>query len=200
MTKKYVADIPYLIKIWDFDKNTNFDIHNTSANSHKEAYWLCPDCGHEWPKPIKSMFRNEGKCPCCVTHRHIVEGISDIFTLVDGLREYYDFEKNSHIDYLSLTTHCTTEVILTCPLCGDEKKTKIDRKIKRDKATGKYVLMHCQKCSTILNSLIHPLSESPELLKVWDYKKNNHINIQKTSINSEDYAFWKCPNPQCNYT
>lgn len=55
---------PSLAKEWHPSKNTALTPAQVTPGSGKKAWWLCPDCGHEWAAVIGS--RNKGhNCPKC---------------------------------------------------------------------------------------------------------------------------------------
>ena len=41
---RMVTDIPYLMKLWDFEKNT-LDPSKIKPKSEERVWWKCPDCG-----------------------------------------------------------------------------------------------------------------------------------------------------------
>ena len=41
-----VSKHSHLVKQWDFDKNTNYDINLTSANLKENVWWKCRKCGY----------------------------------------------------------------------------------------------------------------------------------------------------------
>lgn len=48
---------------WNYSKNQGINPHTISPNSHKKAWWICPQ-GHEWEAEIKSRHHGSG-CPYC---------------------------------------------------------------------------------------------------------------------------------------
>lgn len=50
---------------WNYSKNQGINPHTISPNSHKKAWWICPQ-GHEWEAEIKSRHHGSG-CPYCAT-------------------------------------------------------------------------------------------------------------------------------------
>lgn len=56
---------PELAKQWHPTKNNNLTPYNFTYGSHKEVWWLCLECGHEWEASIKSRSLLNAGCPQC---------------------------------------------------------------------------------------------------------------------------------------
>lgn len=61
--KKYVSDNAQFLKEWDYVNNV-MKPNNMSPYSHKKAFWICSNCGHQWEAEIKSRNNGSG-CPKC---------------------------------------------------------------------------------------------------------------------------------------
>ena len=63
--KERVADIPSLMKEWDFEKNDSLGIFpdKLESQSNTYAYWVCK-YGHRWKAKINNRYNGRG-CPEC---------------------------------------------------------------------------------------------------------------------------------------
>lgn len=59
---------PLLAAQWHPVKNEGQSPSEVAVFSNKRAWWLCPDCGHEWSAVIASRSNGRG-CPKCGTRR-----------------------------------------------------------------------------------------------------------------------------------
>eukprot|EP00128_Syssomonas_multiformis_P014613 Colp12_sorted_trinity150504_noHs@13036 len=60
---------PEIAQEWHPTLNRDLTADKVTAQSRKEVWWLCKDCGHEWQKEIQSRTRGAAKCPNCVAQR-----------------------------------------------------------------------------------------------------------------------------------
>lgn len=58
------SKLPYLAAEWHPTKNEGLLPTDVTVSSNKRAWWLCPNCGHEWNAIICSRSRGNG-CPNC---------------------------------------------------------------------------------------------------------------------------------------
>ena len=86
---KKIADVPYMIKMWDKKQNTD-DPSAISASSDKKVHWRCPDCGDSWTSSAKARYKSSGKCPCHESNKVILKGVNDALTIVKGLSDLLD--------------------------------------------------------------------------------------------------------------
>lgn len=83
---------PRLADEWNYQKNTNVNPHEISANSTKKVWWICSK-GHEWQATIHK--RNQGTgCPIC-HGRTVLIGYNDLKSLYPYLAEEWDYQKNT---------------------------------------------------------------------------------------------------------
>ncbi len=58
-----------LIKEWNYEKNTDFDIDNITSGSSKKVWWICSK-GHEWEAVVHTRTKGVG-CPYCAGKKAI---------------------------------------------------------------------------------------------------------------------------------
>lgn len=59
---------PQLSAQWHPTKNSEMTPTQITSGSDYKAWWLCPDCGHEWAAAVGSRNRGHG-CPKCSKKR-----------------------------------------------------------------------------------------------------------------------------------
>lgn len=55
---------PDLVKEWHPTKNGTLTPNDVTFGKHDKVWWLCPECGHEWPATITNRAKGRG-CPEC---------------------------------------------------------------------------------------------------------------------------------------
>lgn len=183
--------------VLDFEANAamGIKIETFSASRQKiPIAWHCRKCGYKWNATVDSMKNSGFRCSCCETRRVIVKGVNDVFTLVRGLKDYYDFEKNGDFDIYSQGVSSVEKVHWLCPVCKRSWKTSICSRIKGK--GGIYEVRECPHFNTTKRTAVHSVAETPEMFKFWDHDKNT-INPADTPTNSPLPACWKCQT--CGY-
>src|SRR5690554_1353359 len=128
-----VADVPFLLNQWDYEDNTEFDIHKMNVGSEKKVQWHCRKCNYKWPGSIVGRYNSKGLCPVCDTGKAIMPGYNDAFSRIPDLKETYDFEKNDGFDIEHQGINSDKKIWWKCKKCGREWKTSVAcRKIKKD--------------------------------------------------------------------
>lgn len=185
-----VAKHPHMVKQWHFKKNTAYDINLTPAGSKDTVWWRCKKCGYEWQAQIKSRKQSAGHCPCCEERVVVVKGITDLFTMVPDIKEYYDFEANNDInpEELSVTSH--TQVNWKCDKCGYKWRTGVDTRIIAE--DGKYKARACPSC--IGQARIKSYGEEyPDLADRFEEELNgcSLYDITNSKFLNQNY-YWNC--------
>lgn len=85
---------PELIKIWNFDKNTNYDPKTITVHSEKKVWWLC-EKGHEWKTKVSLVTAGYG-CPYC-SGKKAIRGVNDLQTLYPELAKEWAYDKNGDL-------------------------------------------------------------------------------------------------------
>ena len=187
-----------LLSHWDYQHYVSqSQLNNVSIEtlfdwgitSNKLCYWRCP-LGHKEPKPVtvaSKALRGQGKkqpraiCTRChsIAHTH------------PDIAMQYDSENNSK-DVWDISAGCVENVNWICPE-GHQHSMRVNVKIRSAKQTGGVA---CNVCS---NHKIVPEINSfaalyPQMLREWDYKKNNELKIypDKISPSAKVKPSWIC--------
>ena len=180
------SNCPELIKEWDYDKN-EIKPDEVSKWSLKKVWWICSK-KHSYQSAINSRLAGCG-CPYCSGHR-VLDGFNDIATTNPELKNEWDYEKNSKLGYYmnNYTKGNATKVWWKCDK-GHSYQASINSKTS-PKKTG------CPYCSgmKVMKGYNDFATLFPNLLKEWDYDKNNEIGIKPDELSkgSHNKVWWKC--------
>lgn len=179
---------PLLAEEWDYDKNDKSPQQYSKGSDHK-VWWKCKKCSYEWPAVISSRSAGSG-CPACAG-RVVVKGFNDLETLRPDILSIWNYEKNREKPdkYTVASNH---KVWWKCNKCGNEWKSAIS-----DITSGR----GCSECAkkarpisrrkTLVKKKGSLADNYPELLKEWDYSKNN-ISPNDYLSGSDKEVWWIC--------
>ena len=179
---------PELLKEWDYEKNDKLEIkpQNVKKNTDKKVWWRC-EKGHEYQSSIVNRTKSNGTCcPYCLGNK-VLKGFNDMATTNPELLKEWDYSKNTiKPDEVTKGTHKKIWWI-----CNNNHSYKATIPARRT-GTG------CPYCSgnKVLDGFNDLATTNPELLKKWDYEKNDKLGITPESI-SKSYSkkvWWKCKN------
>ncbi len=186
-----IANYPHMVEQWDFAKNGDIDINITSAYSDMTVWWKCKKCGHEWLTQISSRKASKGLCPCCENRTVIVEGITDLFSMVPDLKNDYDFERNVGVDIKTLSVTTSEQVWWKCHSCSYEWEASPYGRIKNEQ--GNYVIRKCPACIGFVRTRTYA-EEYPELIGRFIEELNG---CTLADLKGDDYKntfWWHCDN------
>ncbi len=192
-TNDLASTNPDLLAEWDFEKNNTIcSPDNVSAGSHTIVYWKCKE-GHSWQAEIRRRAKKGSRCPYCSNKRRL-SGFNDFATKFPQLLSEWDYERNEK-DPSELTPSSHEKVWWICADCGGKWQAEVAN---RTAGTG------CPKCGRVkatAGQKIAPYQKSiaflyPEILKEWDYEKNDHLDPNTVYPSSTQRAWWICP--KCN--
>ncbi len=164
---------PKLSKEWDYFKNDTLTPNMFTAMSHKKVWWKCEN-GHEWIAEIKQRSNGLG-CPQCRS-----EKIKKFGEERPELLKEWDYEKNEKIDPYKVAYGSHKKVWWKCEN-GHEWIAEIRQ---RSNGSG------CPQCRS--EKIKKFGKERPDLLKEWDYEKNEKIDPYKVAYGSHKKVWWKC--------
>ena len=182
-----------IMKEYNYQKNTNIDLNTISSGSGKKIWWVC-EKGHEYECTINHRVYENCGCPYC-SNQKVLEGYNDLATTNPELLKMWDYKKNDSLgiypNKISKGTH--KKVWWVCEKghsCEQEIRSKVN-------GTG------CPVCSNriILKGYNDLATTNPELLKEWNYEKNEEKGITPYSISrgKEIKVWWKCSNCHSDY-
>ena len=172
---------PQLAKEWS--PNNKKKASEVAPFTHTKYLWICNE-GHEYPASPANRSKGKG-CPICSNQR-IVPGINDLATKRPDLIKEWDF-KNNNLDPKTVAPNSDKEVHWICPK-GHEYLAAICKRNSRNHGCP-YCSHHRITPGNDLESLF------PELMKQWDYEKNELIGLNPSELSSKSNKRpnWKCP-------
>ena len=177
----FASQYPEIAKDWNYEKNPDKPTEIASG-SNKKRWWKCHKCGYEWNLSLCVIAKNKVPCPAC-GNRQLFVGYNDIKTRYSNIIEAWDYSKNITKPEMYLSGS-NEKVWWKCEK-GHSYQQRISLKVCRGYG--------CPICSskmlvTGINDFAHL---EPELLKEWDYEKNE-INPSEVSVRNKIKVWWKC--------
>ena len=174
-----LSQCPDIAKEWNYDKNYPLTPQNVGKGSGKKVWWKC-EKGHEWQTVISTRTASKG-CPYCSGNLPIV-GKTDLLSQYPFVAQEWNYEKNDKTPTKYTSGSCQ-KVWWKCKQ-GHEWQAVIYDRIR---GSG------CPYCSGRLPIVgkTDLATTNPELLKEWDYEKNDKLPQEYTS-RSHQKVWWKC--------
>ena len=179
LKKKTVADIPNLLKSWDYEKNGDLRPEDVLAYSRRKIMWGC-DRGHNWE--TSPAYRANYGCPFCSGRRPIV-GETDLATVRPDLVAEWDYIKNGDLRPEDVKAHSVKKVHWKCA-AGHEWE-----------ASPAYRFNYgCPFCSgrRPIAGETDLATVRPDLAAEWDYEKNGNLRPENVKPHSTKEVHWKC--------
>jgi glutaredoxin len=177
---KFVSDLEYMSKQWDFERNfiSPNEVHSGSA---KKYYWVC-DQGHSFLDTASHRKSGRG-CPVC-SGRILVRGINDLSTLYPEVSTEWNILMNeaNPDDFLSGSNK---KVWWRCSR-GHEWQATIVSRTKNNSG--------CPFCSgrEAIEGENDLVSQYPIIAEEWHYKKNAKLKPNEIKAKSNRKVWWIC--------
>ncbi|MBR6133634.1 MAG: hypothetical protein IKQ29_02825 [Bacilli bacterium] len=171
---------PDIVKEWDYDKNI-IKPSSVTPGSEKKVWWNCSK-GHSYEQQISNHIKG-ARCPYCSGLR-VISGENDLETMFPEIAKEWDFIKNenkpSEVKYGS-----NKKVWWKCPKGHSYQAKPSDRTGNKHEK--------CPICSgkRILKGYNDLKSLKPELIKEWDYNKNEK-GPENYTCGSNIKVWWIC--------
>ena len=196
VVKKGVNDIFTLVPeakgSYDFEKNVGIDIYTLGIRDTTPLWWKCNDCKRSWKSSVAS--RVEGKdgeyrlrrCQRCYTEDPArITPVASYPKLV----HFWDFEKNRA---LGLDVNLTSARSLSmawwkCKICGYEWQAIIKG---RKESSG--TCPCCESGRATKAGFNDVLTLFPDFAGIYDFDKNQGIDLSVTGIGSKKIASFRC--------
>ena len=180
--KKYVSDVPSLLKEWDYEKNYSISPDKTTYKSSRRVWWICSE-GHKWEAVVSSRQRGNG-CPYC-SGRKKIPGINDLSTLYPDIARQWDRGKNKGDIPSDMSPSSHKKVWWICNK-GHSYSTRVDNRVNLNRG--------CPYCSgrKPVSGKGDLLSVNPRLAQQWDCESNGDLSPQSISPYSNKKVWWIC--------
>ena len=182
--KKYISEIPELMKEWDWEANANLDPHKLTIGSGQKACWICPK-GHKWRTEIRSRASSNINCPYC-HGRKVLAGFNDLATTHPQIAKEWNYKKNEELLPSQVKAGSNKKVWWKCSK-GHEWFTKIGLRT--------YLKRKCPYCHhhTVMTGFNALATTNPELAKEWNYEKNAPLLPTQVFGRTAKKVWWICP-------
>lgn len=179
---------PELLKDWDYEENDKLGIKpNEITNGGKEKVWWKCEKGHNYQAIVSNKVNQQTKCPYCA-NKKIIIGFNDLATTNPELLEEWDYEKNDKLGIKpeNVVLNSTKMIHWKCKN-GHEWTTTLNNRARGSNCpycSGRYAISGENDIATLF----------PELLKEWDYEKNDQLGIKPQNVkkNTDKKVWWKC--------
>ena len=185
-----IASFPHMMEQWDFEKNTDIDVNTTLAHDKRLVWWKCKKCGYNWEAQIFTRKVSKGLCPCCEHRNKVVEGVTDLFTLVPDIKKYYDYDKNRDIDISKLSVATLKPIWWRCPDCNYNWSASPTSRIIHIRSDYKF--KDCPSCNGQVRTRTF-YDDHPELFEMFHSELNecNYKELKSSSCLKQKY-WWSC--------
>ena len=175
-----------LLSEWDYSKNS-IKPSEISKWSMKKVWWICPK-GHSYESTIANRLNNHNGCPYCSGHK-VLTGYNDLVTTHPKLIKEWNYQKNNQLNLYptKLSKGYDKKVWWICEK-GHEWLASINSRTSKK--------TNCPYCTNkkVLSGYNDLATTNPELLKEWDYDKNNKNNLTPQNVlkGSSKKVWWLC--------
>ena len=173
---------PNIAALWHPVRNGSLKPEFVSVMSSKKVWWL-GRCGHEWQSPVTYEVLS-GKCPYC-TGKRILKGFNDLASQKPEIARQWNYARNFGVKPGEVTVGSGKRVWWICEKNHEWQATVVSR-------TREKLGCGCPICSNHqLLTGYNDVASDIELLKNWDYEKNEELP-EKICISSSTKVYWKC--------
>ena len=178
---EYIADVPRLMREWNFEKNGTLDPSTITVGSGAKVWWRCSK-GHEWQALVYDRYNGKG-CPYCAGKK-VLEGYNDLQTIDPDLSKEWNYEKNGELKPSDFTISSGRKVWWKCSN-GHEWQAVI-----RDRRRGR----GCPFCSGrySVKGVNDLQTMNPSLAKEWNFDKNGNLLPSDVAQKSGKKVWWRC--------
>ena len=160
-----------------------------AAKSGKIAFFVCPDCGHEFETDVihavRSVSGGTTGCPVCAG-RKIVPGINDLTSQCPEAAAMWSSKNKLSASEVAVKSN--KKAFFKCRDCGQEFEATIQNVVRSviNGTTG------CPVCAglKVVSSINDLASQCPEAAAMWSSK--NKLSASEVAVKSNKKAFFKC--------
>ncbi len=183
---------PRAARFWHPARNGSLTAQEAMPYSTKEAWWLCPDCNHEWREAIVSCaYRCASTCPACAEER------------VAKRREEAERKAQARAERARKLAEAREQKRLQAEerqrLRQEraEAKRKVEAERKRKRARKRAACKRAEARRAARRRWLAPgvndlATARPDLVAQWDASKNGNIAPSDVTVSSGKKVWWKC--------
>jgi hypothetical protein len=173
---------PELTKEWDKIKNINHNINHLLSGSNKNVWWICPNCNYSYKAKVYQRAIKNSKCSKC---RVRVKKNVPFLEVKPELKNEWDYKLN-FLNPENYSSGSNLKAWWKCLKCNKSYECQIFEKVRNS---------GCPFCRGLKIDILNSIKNThPEIIKEWDYDKNNLINLfpENVTKGSIKKANWKC--------
>ena len=198
---------PELIQDWDYELNNGLTPKDVTAGTNKKIQWKCHVCGHKWHTTGGARLGGTG-CPKCASKRigerisKPIVGVDDLATVNPKVAAEWNYDKNNGLTPKDVKEKSGMRVWWTCQVCGHEWQASVLNRISNQTKHSSIKGNGCPMCARkrIGSKRAMPIkgvddlaTMCPELVKEWDFEKNEGLTPQDIRRGSGKSVWWICP-------
>lgn len=163
--KKYISEIPHLMKEWDWEANADLDPHKIVAGCDKRVWWKCSKCAGKWQCHVYARTgKDKTGCPYCAGQKLLV-GFNDLETVNPRLASEWHPTKNGNLKPSDVYSNSHTRVWWKCPI-GHEYQATVN--------TRNYAHTNCPICHTRKTTSFYEQAIFYYVKKLWPNSINKY--------------------------
>ena len=187
--ESFAAKHPELLCEWDDNQNRGLHPDMFAEFSTVKVWWKCKNCHNPWKAAFGVRSRGSG-CPYC-SGRYVLAGFNDLQTRCPEIAAQWHPTKNGKWNPSDFTFGSGHQAWWLCPVCGQSWKTGIN-----NRSTQGHGCPYCEHERPIPGVNDLPTLR-PDLMKEWDYEKNEGKDPSAFMPSSNKRVWWKCS--KCGY-
>lgn len=187
---------PEIAAMWSDALNGSLTPFMFTSGSNYPAIWKCPKCENTWKSAISSIVSRKVKlCQVC-SMKENGKTITRVKTEKNGslaerseiLLRQWDFEGNGDLSPYEIPLNYSSPVAWLCDKCGYKWSSSPNTRVRVDSVAN------CPHCTgrVAFPGVDDLVTLYPELIKEWDYEKNQEIDPSRLRPYSNIRCYWIC--------
>ena len=185
---------PDLAAQWHSEKNAELKPSDVNCGSPQKVWWICPECGYEWPASVNSRVKGAG-CKRCAG-QVVLPGETDLVALYPLLSRYWDMDRNEGRTPRDVMPHSNKRVWWRHQMpdgTWHEWQAKVSSVVGRWKEDDPNSIS-CSVCAgrTVQQGVNDLESQYPGIAAEWDYGQNAPSTPQSVFCRTTKKYGWIC--------
>lgn len=176
------------MKNWHPTLNGSMTLDTVTDRTGRLAWWLCPDCGHEWSEMLSSIGDTAHACPVCTKRPlHLQPGKNDLLHVRPYVAELFAEDLNEGVDAATVFASSKKRYWWRCKT-GHTWQARVDGMVKFKRKEL------CPFCSgrRLLKGFNDIATLSPEAAALWHPTRNGDLLPGDVTTVTTKRFWWKC--------
>ena len=180
------ATHPDLAAEFNLEKNSPLTPDTIIPSTHKNLFWICSDCSHEWIATGNNRTRAESGCPACSNQAIHSDGRNSMRATHPDLAAEFDLERNAPLTPDGVIAGTGKRLWWVCQECSNNWPASGN-----DRSSGK----GCPSCS---GRSVHTdgrnsmRNTQPHLVAEFDLEKNSPLTPDNLLAGTNRRLWWTC--------